>query len=332
MRALIATTALQLGSALVTLRSKEDHLLEHDFGASQQNSQKDHLLLEQYLGLTEPASGSVRNIATMLKSSREMPHVTTLDSSAHCEDAPEGSMCFKAVMYLKANGFRRHPAWYPEYSAESLFQDVQAMLNATSKSDCPMPCAIRLGQRKDMTAHEETMKEEGDGALAKMAQKSKVMSKIESKRAAQDEMAAEIEEEMLQAMANAKAKLEAPTTANVKEEREDGVHAKLAQRFKVTKKTEGKTAAHVETDADVEAEMLQAMADSKGIEAEMLQAMADPKSWPEVSTREDGVHAKMAQTSKVMNIQSKPVAEDEAAEIEAEMLQAMAEAKQGPRA
>jgi len=63
----------------------------------------------------------------------------------------------------------------------------------------------------------------------------------------------------------------------------------------------------------------------------MLRAMADAKASPEFSTREDGVYAKMAQTSKVMkNIESKPIPPNEAAEIEQEMLRAMADAKASP--
>merc|ERR1719356_2275626 len=113
------------------------------------------------------------------------------------------------------------------------------------------------------------------------------MADAKASPAAQNE-AAEIEAEMLQAMADAKG----------------GRYAKMAQRSKVMKNIESKPAAQIE-DAE--------------IEAEMLQAMADAKASPEVSTRQDGGYAKMAQRSKVMkNIESKPAAlnENEAAEIE----------------
>jgi len=312
MRVLIATVALQIGSALVSLRNKQDHLQGHDHLLEE-------ALQEHYLGLGDTA--------TTPKLSREKPVGTTHDSHAHCEDAPEGSICFKAIMYLKETGFRRHPDWYPEHSAESPFQDVQVMLNAVGKSDCPIPCAIATDQRNDMTVHDEklqdveadvgTMEEKGDGALAKMAQTFKVMSKIESKPAAQDETAAEIEAEMLQAMGKAKAQLESPTIANVKatEEGEDRVHAKMAQMSKEMKKIEGKTVALDETTA-------------AEIEAEMLQVMRHGKDRFEASTNAN-VKAKMAQWSKEMKkIEGKTVAQDEtAADIDAEMLQAMGNPK-----
>ncbi|CAK0820549.1 unnamed protein product, partial [Prorocentrum cordatum] len=66
---------------------------------------------------------------------------TATDSHAPCEDASEGSNCFNAVMWLKMGGFSKFPHWYPGYTAESPFQDVQAMLNRTGKSHCPKPCA-----------------------------------------------------------------------------------------------------------------------------------------------------------------------------------------------
>jgi len=244
MRVLVATAAMQLGSAI-----------------------QEQVLREHFLGLGDTA--------TILKPSREKPPGTTHDPLAHCEDALEGSICFEAIMYLKDTGFRMHPDWYPEYSAESLFQDVQAMLNAAGKSDCPIPCASTTDQKKDMATREEKpeemdadlemMEEKGNGALAKMGQTFKVMKKIESQPAVQDETDAEIEAEMMQAMADAKAQLKAPTTANVKttEKREDGVHAKMAQMSKDMKKIEGKTAAQDETAAEIEAEMLQAFADVK---------------------------------------------------------------------
>lgn len=280
MRVLIATAVLQLGSAI------QEQVFRKGLG----------------------------DIATTVKTSREKPFGTTHDSRAPCEDALEGSICFKAATYIKTTGFRSHPDWYPEYNAESLFQDVQVMLNAAGRSDCPIPCSITTDRKNYMTTQEMNAnvgatEEKGDGALAKMGQTFKVMKTIESKPTARDETDAVIEAEMMHAFANVKAT----------EEREDGVHLKMAQTFKEMKKIESRPAARDETAAD--------------IEAEMLQAMADAKAWPEISTREDGVHAKMAQKFKVMkNIESKPAAQDESAEIEAEMLQAMADARLGLRA
>merc|ERR1740138_1623699 len=84
------------------------------------------------------------------------------------------------------------------------------------------------------------------------------MKKIESKPDAQDEKAAKIESEFIEAefveaMADAQAWPEVST-------RGDGVRAELAQRFKVPKKIGSKPAAQDETAADIEAEFVQAMA------------------------------------------------------------------------
>ncbi|CAK0788252.1 unnamed protein product [Prorocentrum cordatum] len=143
----------------------------------------------------------------------------------------------------------------------------------------------------------------------------------DSKPAAQDETAVAIEAEMLEAMADAKAQLEVPITANAEviNKGEDGVHARLAQGGKELKKIEGTTAIQDEIAAE--------------IEAEMLQAMADAQAWPEVSITGDKVHANLAQRfNERKKIVGKPAAQDEAAEIEKEILQAMADARLGPRA
>jgi len=59
-----------------------------------------------------------------------------------CEDVVNGSKCFTAVTWLRRDGFKLHPEWYPAYGAHSTFQEVQAMLFSLTKSDCPRPCTV----------------------------------------------------------------------------------------------------------------------------------------------------------------------------------------------
>jgi len=58
-----------------------------------------------------------------------------------CEDVVNGSKCFTAVTWLRRDGFKLHPEWYPAYGAHSTFQEVQAMLFSLNKSHCPRPCS-----------------------------------------------------------------------------------------------------------------------------------------------------------------------------------------------
>jgi hypothetical protein len=63
-------------------------------------------------------------------------------SESLCEDVVNGSKCFTAVTWLRRDGFKLHPEWYPAYGAHSTFQEVQAMLFSLNKSSCPRPCTV----------------------------------------------------------------------------------------------------------------------------------------------------------------------------------------------
>ncbi|CAK0817808.1 unnamed protein product [Prorocentrum cordatum] len=63
-----------------------------------------------------------------------------VDDSSICAAPVNGSKCFNSVTWLKREGFRLHPEWYPAYSSQSTFQEVQAMLFSLGKSECPKPC------------------------------------------------------------------------------------------------------------------------------------------------------------------------------------------------
>jgi len=111
------------------------------------------LLSTAVLHLCTALSGNLRNREDLLQefSPSASVHMLTpwgaagIDSQAGCEDAAEGSSCFNAIMWLKKGGFNRYPSRYPGYKAESLFQDVQAMLNSSGKAHCPKPCAMTGG-------------------------------------------------------------------------------------------------------------------------------------------------------------------------------------------
>lgn len=63
-----------------------------------------------------------------------------VEDDSQCTDAVNGTKCFSAATWLKMEGFRLHPEWYPAYGESSSFQDVQQMLFSLNKSDCPKPC------------------------------------------------------------------------------------------------------------------------------------------------------------------------------------------------
>ncbi|CAK0887890.1 unnamed protein product [Prorocentrum cordatum] len=63
--------------------------------------------------------------------------------TAGCHDAAEGEWCHKSIAWLKAKGLERHPDWYPNLSRRSSSYEIQAVLHAQGKSDCPKPCEGR---------------------------------------------------------------------------------------------------------------------------------------------------------------------------------------------
>jgi len=69
-----------------------------------------------------------------------------MPAEADCQVAPEGSDCFKSVAYLRSQGFDAHPTWYPGYTSESSFEEVQDMLHGLGKAKCPKPCYAQLAQ------------------------------------------------------------------------------------------------------------------------------------------------------------------------------------------
>jgi hypothetical protein len=69
-----------------------------------------------------------------------------MPGESDCQVAPEGSDCYKSVEYLRSQGFKAHPMWYPGYTSESSFEEVQDMLHGLEKARCPKPCFAQLAQ------------------------------------------------------------------------------------------------------------------------------------------------------------------------------------------
>jgi len=63
-----------------------------------------------------------------------------VEDDSQCADAENGTKCFSAVTWLRRDGFRLHPEWYPAYGESSSFREVQQMLFSLNKSECPKPC------------------------------------------------------------------------------------------------------------------------------------------------------------------------------------------------
>merc|ERR1711920_1199730 len=57
-----------------------------------------------------------------------------------CHTAVEGERCYEGVMWEMEYGIHIHPEWYPELTANSSFEDVQAHLHRGGFNGCPEPC------------------------------------------------------------------------------------------------------------------------------------------------------------------------------------------------
>jgi hypothetical protein len=48
------------------------------------------------------------------------------------------------VDWLRRYGLSKHPDWYPGYTSESTFEEVQDMLHGLGKAQCPRPCFAKM--------------------------------------------------------------------------------------------------------------------------------------------------------------------------------------------
>jgi len=64
-------------------------------------------------------------------------------AEAECQEAKVGTPCYESVGWLRRYGLSKHPEWYPGYTSESSFDEVQGMLHGLGKANCPKPCFAR---------------------------------------------------------------------------------------------------------------------------------------------------------------------------------------------
>jgi hypothetical protein len=82
---------------------------------------------------------TVTTITTATTTGTTTHTVTT--TREYCHTAVLGELCHKNVMWVKTEGIRTHPEWYPHLTSDSSFEDIQQSLNASvSSSECPVPC------------------------------------------------------------------------------------------------------------------------------------------------------------------------------------------------
>lgn len=89
---------------------------------------------------SQPTADATTSGARLAASTTVEEKKSNDDADEECEEAEPESACYDAVDWLRQFGFSRHPEWYPGYSSESTFQEVQAMLNGLGKASCPRPC------------------------------------------------------------------------------------------------------------------------------------------------------------------------------------------------
>jgi len=99
-----------------------------------------HKAVQRDVGLHEDSAGSL-DLEKML-----MP------AESDCQVAQAGSDCHKAVEYLRSQGFKAHPTWYPGYTSETSFEEVQDMLHGLEKAECPKPCAAQFSTSRNKAA------------------------------------------------------------------------------------------------------------------------------------------------------------------------------------
>merc|ERR1719188_2446066 len=88
-----------------------------------------------------------------------------------CKDAVEGEWCHAAVSWAMAHGIHKHPAWYPNLTAESTFHDFQAHLYAHGKATCQVPCTPEQAAEIQRKAAAEEKAEEERAAEEKILRK-----------------------------------------------------------------------------------------------------------------------------------------------------------------
>merc|ERR1719394_1267584 len=74
------------------------------------------------------------------ESTESMENVLRPTVETDCQVAKEGSLCYTSIGWLLSAGFKENPKWYPGYSSESSFEEVQDMLYGLEKASCPKPC------------------------------------------------------------------------------------------------------------------------------------------------------------------------------------------------
>ncbi|CAK0795526.1 unnamed protein product [Prorocentrum cordatum] len=85
-----------------------------------------------------------------------------------CQDLQPGSVCYNAVTWLRTQGIKKHPAWYPEVTADSIQEEVQERLHSLGRGDCPKPCQRGAGELlagRDRAGYQRVQLADGDKVL-----------------------------------------------------------------------------------------------------------------------------------------------------------------------
>lgn len=64
-------------------------------------------------------------------------------AASECQEVKVGTPCYESVDWLRQYGLSKHPEWYPGYTSESTFEEVQDMLHGLGKVNCPKPCFVK---------------------------------------------------------------------------------------------------------------------------------------------------------------------------------------------
>jgi len=62
---------------------------------------------------------------------------------AECQEVKVGTPCHESVDWLRRYGLSKNPEWYPGYTSESTFEEVQDLLHGLGKVNCPKPCFVK---------------------------------------------------------------------------------------------------------------------------------------------------------------------------------------------
>lgn len=121
--------------------SKEEGDKQHRHKSEVEGGKKHLPVTEKHLKKKQRLPATKTTTTTTTPAPTEEPH--DVQAEAACHTAVEGDACFKAVRWAMHHGVKDQPEWYEGLDEHSTFEEFQAKLHETPKTQCPKPCACK---------------------------------------------------------------------------------------------------------------------------------------------------------------------------------------------